>query len=181
MSGSKSAVISPTKMSGGKPLGKRIKDNWQLYLMLLVPVVLTIIYKYIPMYGIQIAFRDYKASRGMFGSEWIGLEWFERFFTAPNCGRMIKNTLLLSFYSLLWGFPIPVILALMLNQLRLLPMDVRPTSRGWSGHSTPILTIISITILVPSILAPFTPRRRSGAVSRLNSIRSNGSTVNSVA
>lgn len=118
MSGSKSAVISPTKMSGGKPLGKRIKDNWQLYLMLLVPVVLTIIYKYIPMYGIQIAFRDYKASRGMFGSEWIGLEWFERFFTAPNCGRMIKNTLLLSFYSLLWGFPIPVILALMLNQLR---------------------------------------------------------------
>ena len=101
MSGSKSAVTSPAVMSGGKPLGKRIKDNWQLYLMLLIPVILTIIYKYIPMYGIQIAFRDYKASRGMWGSEWIGLEWFERFFTAPTCARMIKNTLLLSFYSLL--------------------------------------------------------------------------------
>ncbi len=101
-----------------KPLKKQIQENWQLYAMLLVPVVLTVIYKYVPMYGIQIAFRDYKASRGMWGSEWIGLEWFQRFFSAPTCARMIKNTLLLSFYSLLWGFPIPIILALMLNQMR---------------------------------------------------------------
>ena len=86
--------------------------------MLLVPVVLTIIYKYIPMYGIQIAFRDYKASRGFMGSEWIGLECFSRFFSAPTFGRMIKNTVVLSFYSLLWGFPIPIILALMMNQMR---------------------------------------------------------------
>ncbi|MFQ7550227.1 MAG: ABC transporter permease [Blautia marasmi] len=86
--------------------------------MLLIPVVITVIYKYIPMYGIQIAFRDFKASRGMWGSEWVGLKWFERFFTSPNCFRMIKNTVLLSLYSLLWSFPIPVILALMINQLR---------------------------------------------------------------
>lgn len=112
-----SLTVKPT-VTMGKPLKRRILDNWQLYVMLLVPVVLTIIYKYIPMYGIQIAFRDYKASRGMWGSEWVGLEWFERFFTAPTCGRMIKNTVLLSFFSLLWSFPIPIILALMLNQLR---------------------------------------------------------------
>jgi len=105
-------------LAPGKSLKRRILDNWQLYAMLLVPVVLTVIYKYIPMYGIQIAFRDYKASRGMWGSEWVGLEWFERFFTAPTCERMIKNTILLSFFSLLWSFPIPIILALMLNQLR---------------------------------------------------------------
>ena len=117
MSKSKAAVADPA-IVGGKSLKRRLQDNWQLYMMLLIPVVLTIIYKYIPMYGIQIAFRDYKASRGMFGSEWVGLEWFERFFTAPTCLRMIKNTLLLSFFSLLWGFPIPIILALMLNQLR---------------------------------------------------------------
>jgi putative aldouronate transport system permease protein len=86
--------------------------------MLLVPVTLTVIYKYIPMYGIQIAFRDYKASRGMFGSEWVGLYWFKRFFSSPNCLRMIRNTFLLSLFSLLWSFPIPVILALMINQLR---------------------------------------------------------------
>lgn len=86
--------------------------------MLLIPVVLTIIYKYIPMYGIQIAFRDYKASQGMFGSEWVGLKWFQRFFSAPTCVRMLSNTLLLSLYSLLWSFPIPIFLALMLNQVR---------------------------------------------------------------
>ncbi|MCX4321547.1 MAG: ABC transporter permease subunit [Lachnospiraceae bacterium] len=118
MSKSKSAAASPAVISGGNPLGKRIKDNWQLYLMLLVPVVLTIIYKYIPMYGIQIAFRDYKASKGFMGSEWVGLEWFLRFFSAPTFWRMMKNTILLSLYSLLWGFPIPIILALMMNQMR---------------------------------------------------------------
>lgn len=118
MSKNMSIAAKQTMTQGGKSLKRRIIDNWQLYVMLLVPVILTVIYKYIPMYGIQIAFRDYKASRGMFGSEWVGLEWFERFFTAPTCGRMIKNTVVLSFFSLLWGFPIPIILALMLNQLR---------------------------------------------------------------
>jgi len=118
MSKDMSIAAKQTMTQGGKSLKRRIIDNWQLYVMLLVPVILTVIYKYIPMYGIQIAFRDYKASRGMFGSEWVGLEWFERFFTAPTCGRMIKNTVVLSFFSLLWGFPIPIILALMLNQLR---------------------------------------------------------------
>lgn len=111
-------TAAPAKKLGEKPVLKRIGSYWQLYLMLLIPVVLTIIYKYIPMYGIQIAFRDYKASRGMFGSEWVGLKWFERFFSSPNCFRMIKNTVLLSFYGLLWSFPIPIILALMINQLR---------------------------------------------------------------
>ena len=117
MSKSKSAAINPA-MTVKRPLKRRIMDNWQLYAMLLIPVVLTIIYKYIPMYGIQIAFRDYKASKGFTGSEWVGLEWFWRFFSAPTFGRMIKNTVLLSLFSLLWSFPIPIILALMLNQLR---------------------------------------------------------------
>lgn len=104
--------------AGEKSLRQRILSNWQLYAMLAIPVLLTVIYKYIPMYGIQMAFRNYKASRGMWGSEWVGLKWFQRFFGSPNCFRMIKNTLVLSFYSLLWSFPIPVIQALMINQLR---------------------------------------------------------------
>ena len=101
-----------------KPLKQRLIENWQLYLLLLIPVIITIVYKYGPMYGIQIAFRDFKASRGIWGSEWVGLEWFERFFSSPNCGRMIVNTVLISLYSLLWSFPVPIILALALNQLR---------------------------------------------------------------
>ncbi len=108
----------PAKRPTGKSLGKRILENWQLYLLLLIPVVLTIVYKYVPMYGIQIAFRDYKPSRGFTGSEWVGWEWFERLFTAPTFERMMKNTVLLSFFSLLWSFPVPIILALAINQLR---------------------------------------------------------------
>ncbi len=103
---------------GGRNLGRRIGDYWQLYALLLIPVALTLIYKYIPMYGIQIAFRDYKASSGIVGSRWVGLDWFRRFFSAPTSGRMIRNTVLLSFYSLLWGFPIPILLSLCINQLR---------------------------------------------------------------
>lgn len=114
----KPKTVTPAGRTGGSAIGKRIGKYWQLYLMLLTPVVITIIYKYIPMYGIQIAFRDYKASRGMWGSDWVGLQWFQRFFSSPNCMRMIKNTVLLSLYGLLWSFPIPIILALMINQLR---------------------------------------------------------------
>lgn len=111
-------TAAPAAVMGRKTLKRWLVSNWQLYAMLLIPLAVTIIYKYVPMYGIQIAFRDYKASRGMFGSEWVGLEWFRRFFSSPNCIRMIKNTVLLSLYSLLWSFPIPIILALMINQLR---------------------------------------------------------------
>ena len=102
----------------GKSLGQRILENWQLYVMLVIPVVITIIYKYIPMYGIQIAFRDYKPALGFFGSKWVGLQWFERFFTAPTFNRMLGNTIKLSVLSLVCSFPVPIILSLALNQLR---------------------------------------------------------------
>ena len=102
----------------GKTLGQRILDNWQLYALLLIPVVLTVVYKYIPMYGIQIAFRDFDPNLGFLESEWVGLQWFARFFNAPTCFRMIKNTVLISLFSLLWSFPIPIILSLIINQVR---------------------------------------------------------------
>lgn len=115
---SAAASVAMPPVRRGKSLGRRILEHWQLYLLLLVPIVITIIYKYIPMYGVQIAFRDFKASRGFLGSEWVGWDWFERFFTAPTFSRMIRNTVLLSFFSLLWSFPIPIILALAMNQMR---------------------------------------------------------------
>ncbi len=102
----------------GKTLGQRIMENWQLYALLLIPVVLTIVYKYIPMYGIQIAFRDFDPNLGFSGSEWVGWDWFARFFRAPNFGRMMKNTVLISLYGLLWSFPVPIILSLIINQVR---------------------------------------------------------------
>ncbi len=117
-SAANAAVVAPARSVQGKSVGQRMRDNWQLYLMLLIPVVITFIYKYIPMYGIQIAFRDYNASDGFFGSPWVGWEWFERFFTAINFKRMLINTILLSLFSLLWSFPVPIILSLAINQLR---------------------------------------------------------------
>lgn len=111
-SGSAAAKVST------KTLGQRVIENWQMYALLLIPVVLTFVYKYIPMYGIQIAFRDFSPSKGFMGSTWVGLKWFQRFFSAPTCSRMIRNTVLISFYSLVWSFPIPIILSLIINQLR---------------------------------------------------------------
>ena len=99
-----------------KSLSQRLRENWQLYVMLLIPVVLTIVYKYWPMYGIQIAFRNYSPRKGYWGSAWVGWKYFDRFFSSPDCWKLIKNTLSLSIYSLVVGFPLPIILALLLNQ-----------------------------------------------------------------
>ncbi len=131
---------------------KRIKANWQMYLLLLIPVVITFIYKYIPMYGIQIAFRDFKASRGITGSEWVGLQWFEKFFTSPNCMRMIKNTFLLSAFTLLWSFPIPIIVSLCLNQLRFLKLRKLAQTIFYAPHfiSTMVICGMIKIFLSPS-------------------------------
>ena len=106
------------KPGAKRKLGKRMKKHWEFYLLLLPGIIITIIYKYIPIYGVQIAFRDYNAMDGFFGSPWVGLEWFERFFSSYNSVRMIRNTVLLSLYSILWTFPIPIILALLINQVK---------------------------------------------------------------
>lgn len=97
---------------------KQMKRSWQLYLFLLLPIVWLLVFMYYPMYGAQIAFRDFLPGRSILGSEWIGLTNFTRFFESPLFVRLIKNTFVLSFYSLVVGFPIPIILALSLNQLR---------------------------------------------------------------
>ncbi|MCI9058046.1 MAG: sugar ABC transporter permease, partial [Oscillospiraceae bacterium] len=75
-------------------------------------------YKYIPMYGIQIAFRDFDPNLGYLGSRWVGFDWFVRFFKAPTFWRMMKNTVLISVFGLLWSFPVPIILSLIINQVR---------------------------------------------------------------
>lgn len=101
-----------------KSIGKQMLKHWEFYVLLLPGIVLTIIFKYVPIYGVQIAFRDYNAVDGFWGSAWVGLKWFERFFNSYNSVRMIRNTVLLSLYSILWTFPIPIILALLINQVK---------------------------------------------------------------
>lgn len=95
----------------------RIKQQKLLLLMLLPGLVLTFIFRYIPMYGVLIAFKDYNPLKGVLGSEWIGFEEFTKFLSSPNFGTLLANTLKLSVYGLLLGFLPPIILVIMLNQL----------------------------------------------------------------
>lgn len=95
----------------------RIKQQKLLLLMLLPGLVLTFIFRYIPMYGVLIAFKDYNPLKGVLGSEWIGFSEFTKFLSSPNFGNLLANTLKLSVYGLLLGFLPPIILAIMLNQL----------------------------------------------------------------
>ncbi|WP_213586181.1 sugar ABC transporter permease [Paenibacillus sp. J2TS4] len=105
------------KKTASLPILKKIIKNWQLYLFLLPTLVYFFVFKYIPMYGLQIAFKDFIATRGIWGSPWVGLEHFQRFFASYQFWNLIKNTLLISLYQLLFSFPIPIIFALMLNQV----------------------------------------------------------------
>jgi len=89
--------------------------NYQLFLLILLPIAYMIIFHYIPMYGAQIAFRHFRAVDGIWGSPWVGFEYFVRFFNTHMFSRIIRNTLTISIYSLAAGFPIPIILALSLN------------------------------------------------------------------
>lgn len=95
-----------------------LKDNYQLYILILPALILTIIFKYIPMYGVIIAFKDFNPLKGIIGSPWIGIENFKRFLNTPGFMDLLLNTIKLSLYGLLIGFPVPIILALMVNRIK---------------------------------------------------------------
>ena len=95
-----------------------LRQHWQLYVLFMLPAfALTVIFRYIPMGGILIAFTEYNPFRGILGSEWIGFENFERFLSSPDFMRYLVNTLKLSIFGLLWGFPAPILLAFLLNRI----------------------------------------------------------------
>lgn len=100
----------------------RVKKDWMrnrsLYLMIIPVLIFFILFHYKPMYGAIIAFKDYTPALGIAESPWVGWDNFTRFFSSVYFGRLIRNTILLSFYSLLFGFPAPIILALLLNEVK---------------------------------------------------------------
>lgn len=102
-------------------IGTRIRqsfhDDWQLYVLLIPAIGFVFLFNYLPLYGIQIAFKDYKAALGITESAWVGVKHFKDFFGAYYFVRLLSNTFLLNLYNLLWGFPVPIILAIMVNQL----------------------------------------------------------------
>jgi putative aldouronate transport system permease protein len=114
--------MTPAADTAARPqratIAARLARNWQAYLFLLPAVLYFAIFHYGPMYGVQIAFKNFMATRGIFGSPWVGVYHFERLFRSFQFPIIVKNTVLVSVGNLLWGFPVPIVFALLLNQIR---------------------------------------------------------------
>lgn len=138
---------------------KSISRNWQLYLLITPVIVYFIIFHYIPMYGVQIAFKDFIPTQGITGSPWVGFDHFQRFFDSYHFERVIKNTLGIGLYELLVGFPLPIILALMINEVR--PKFFKKTVQTvtYAPH------FLSTVVLVGMVLIFLSPT--SGLVNQL--------------
>lgn len=106
------------KRSHRQNLIRNLRKHYIVYLMFVPVVIYYILFHYMPMYGATIAFKNYIPSRGFMESDWVGLKHFKTFFNSYYCGRLIRNTLLISLYSILFGFPAPILLALLLNELK---------------------------------------------------------------
>lgn len=130
---------------------KNLKNDYCLYLMLIPFLAFFIIFIYKPMYGLQIAFKDYNVFKGIEGSPWIGFENFRDFFTGPYFFRTIKNTLLISLYSLVIGFPIPIILALLFNEVRNKTFKTLGQTITYMPH---FISAVVIAGMVTNFLAP---------------------------
>ncbi len=144
---------SPLAYHGGirHKMAMTLRRDWQLWVLMLPCLAFFIIFCYFPMYGVQIAFRDYKFNLGITGSRWVGLQHFQKFFNSYYCGRMLRNTFLLNVYGLLFGFPVPIILAILLNQLK--------SKRFKSFAQTAIYVphFISIVVMIGMIYLFFSP------------------------
>lgn len=112
-----SSTAAPV-MSNGELMKRRIWRNKELYLLVLPVIIYYLVFHYKPMYGLIIAFQDYSPRRGISGSEWVGFQHFTDFFTGIYFGRLLRNTLEISLATLIFGFPAPILLALLVNELR---------------------------------------------------------------
>lgn len=153
----KEAVKSSKKQKkipagAGTTWEKALKRDWQLYLLLLIPVALVIIFNYAAYPGLRMAFMDYKPAKGYEGSEWVGFQTFIKIFQDADFGRALRNSLVFNFLDLLVGFPMPIILALMLNELRFMKFKKVSQTILYLPHflSWAIIGAVAFTLFRPS-------------------------------
>lgn len=127
------------------------KRDWQLHLLMLGPVIWLAIFQYGPMYGLQIAFRNYKPKKGITGSDWVGLKWFEKFFNFRDFEEIVLNTLTISLYSLLTSFTLAVLLALIINAIP------KEKFKKFTQTIVYVPHFISVVILVSMVNQIFNP------------------------
>ena len=129
-----------------------MKRNWLLYVFLIPVVVYIILFEYAPLYGLQIAFKNYSFANGFSGSKWVGLKWFETFFKTPRFWDILKNTLRVSVYSMIVSFPFPIILALCMNNI------TRTKWKRFAQTVTYMPHFISTVVLVGMMSVMFAPK-----------------------
>lgn len=132
-------------------LMRTLKKNWQLYVLLIPALLWLITFCYVPIYGILLAFKDYKVQLGITFSPWAGLKYFKQFFTTTIALTTIRNTILLSLYTLLFSFPIPIIFSLLLNQLKNLRFKKFIQTISFAPYFISNVVVVSILTI---ILAP---------------------------
>ena len=126
---------------------------WELYLFILPALVYIIIFDYVPMYGVQIAFKNFNPALGIFNSRWVGFTHFINFFNSFYFWRLIRNTFALSIYSMVIGFPMPIIFALMLNEVRMAKFKKFTQTVMYAPHFISMVVMVGIIniMLSPSI------------------------------
>ena len=129
--------------------------NWQLWLMLMPAMIYILMFCYVPMYGVQLAFREYSFTGGITGGKWVGLKYFQQYFESPMFWPTLRNTFVISFTSIVVGFPAPIILAMIINQLR---------NKKWKK-------VVQTTVYIPYFISVVV------MVSMINVMFSNGSGV----
>ena len=130
---------------------RSILEYWQLYLLLIPVVVYFIMFKYVPMAGVQIAFRNYSLRKGIWKSPWVGLQHFQRFFASKKSFDIIWNTISLSLLSLLIGFPLPVALALLFNELRSARMKKTIQTITYAPHFVSTMVVVGMMFAMCSL------------------------------
>ena len=140
------------KSLSGRAIVRAIGRIWQLYLLLLPSLVYIVIFCYAPMYGVVWAFKDYNPTRGILESPWVGMKYFQQFFSTSIFMKTFTNTLLLSFYSLVFSFPIPVIFALLLDQVKHSKIQrfIQTVTYAPNFISTVVLVSMIVLFLAPS-------------------------------
>lgn len=133
-----------------KKVWKQVRSHWQLYMLMLLPIIYIFVFKYAPMYGILIGFKQYNASKGVWGSPWVGLKWFRMFWESPQFGRLIGNTITISLYNLLGGLIPPIILAIAINEMRIRPVKKVAQLITYMPH---FLSVVVITSMLQQILS----------------------------
>lgn len=140
-----------TQRSSAKDRLKKIASSWQLYVLILPAFIYFIVFHYGPMYGVQIAFKNYMPSLGIWGSPWVGFAHFKRFFDSYYFWDLIRNTVGISLYSLIVGFPLPIILALALNEVKDGPFKKTVQTITYAPH------FISVVVIVGMVIAFLSP------------------------